>query len=125
MLLALASCAGGGSGPDAPTTEATRTTAAAPTSAPEVGADGFPAGFAYPQGATVKSTAPAHSLYIVAGTDVDAVKDHWKSQMSSLGFELADTADGSVTYQRGSTTIQITWGQAGAEIRGAANVLTP
>lgn len=73
----------------------------------------------------MKSTAPQHSLYTVAGIDAETVKGYWGPHMSSLGFEPAAEAEGSGTYQRGTTMIQITWSQAGSEVRGAANVLTP
>ena len=88
-----------------------------------VDADGFPKDFTYPDGAEVQLTAPAHSLYTIDGTDV--VDDHWVSEMSRLGFEPAEQSEESGTYRRGSMTIHVTWGLAGSEIRGAANVLTP
>lgn len=88
-------------------------------------ADGYPVGFAFPPGATVEHTAAQHSLYVVADAKAESMKDYWDPHLSSLGFEVVDETDISTTYQHGTTTIQITWNQAGSEIRGAANVLTP
>ena len=88
-------------------------------------AHGFPQGFAYPPGSTVEHTASQHSLYVVPGAKAAAMKDHWDPHLTSLGFEVVDEAEGSATYQRGTATIQVTWNQAGSEVRGAANVLTP
>jgi len=123
LLPTVAAC--GDEGASSHSSTPARTSTPTPAAEGETGADGFPQGFAYPKGATVKTTAPQHSLYTIAGTDAETVKDYWGPHMSSLGFEPAAETDSSGTYQRGTTMIQITWNQAGNEVRGAANVLTP
>lgn len=121
-LLSLAAC-----GSDEPI-GATDTSTIAPStdsSQAKTDANGFPAGFAYPPGATVEQTTPQHSLYIVPDAESDAIANYWRPHLESLGFDEIDSTDISATYQRGTNTIQVTWNQAGGEVRGAANVLTP
>lgn len=122
LLLSLTACGDESPNDSPPTSTVAPETDSAQT---ETDADGFPAGFTYPPGATVEKTAPQHSLYIVTDTTTEAIEGYWRPHLESLGFKAIDETDISATYQRGTTTVQVTWNQAGGEVRGAANVLTP
>lgn len=125
VLLCLSGC-GNDDSPD--DSAAAAPSSASATPATQDGATdvhGFPEGFAYPPGATVERTAAQHSVYVVPGAKAEAMKDYWDPHLTSMRFEVLDQTAGSTTYQRGTTTIQVTWNQAGGEVRGAANVLTP
>lgn len=125
LVLSLSGCTGSHEPEAAFATSSGAPTTVEPPLAATSDADGFPDGFTYPPGATVKTNAPGYMLYVVPNASTDAVAAYWEKHLSDLGFEKSRGTEIFGFYQHGTTPLQITWNQADTEVRGAANVLTP